>query len=106
MFKMSFNSVLVVLAIACFEAVFSSSSCGNNWVPFSDNCYQVVQKPATWDEAKELCEQLDKVNNSTLAMIKSQEEQDFIVDYLYNKSGIIENVWLGGRRENENSDFK
>lgn len=103
---MSSNSVLVVLAIVCIDAAFSASSSGETWVSFSNNCYQLVQKPATWDEAKELCKQLDKVNNSTLAMIKSPEEQDFIVDYFYNKSGIIENVWLGGRRENESSDLK
>lgn len=83
--------------------------CGSDWVPFGEEkCYQLVtDHAATWDKAKSICESLsDGEENATLVMIKFEEEEDFIEDYLIKQKQVLENVWIGARRSDNNSDFR
>lgn len=87
--------------------VIASGACGSNWVQYGEEyCYQVVEKTVNWDQAKQLCEELDSESNSTLVAIRSKDVQDFIEDYLYNQKNVIDNVWIGAKRNDENSEFR
>lgn len=69
-----------------------------------EKCYLLVNQIGNWEEAKTTCEGLAE-KYSMLAIIDSKEEQDFVEDYLFKKEQIIDNVWIGGRRENVSSEF-
>lgn len=75
------------------------TACGDGWVQFEEEkCFYLLESVLTWDQAKVDCQQLG--SDSTLASISSQTEQDFIEDYLYSQSHVIDNVWIGGKRDN------
>lgn len=99
------NFVFYSLMLLVYTSrVKCENQCDPGWSQYGDEfCYQVVEKVVKWQQAKELCEDLD---NSTLTMIKSKEEQDFIEDFLYKQKHIVDNVWIGGHRIDGNSEFR
>lgn len=83
------------------------SYCEDGWTEFGDNdkCFRLLEKVATWEEAADFCKE-NGSNKSTLATIKSQLEQNQILNYLYHQKNTIDNVWIGGRRLNASERFK
>lgn len=59
---------------------------------------------SSFEEAERICEK----ENSTLISIESEQEQKFLVDYLFNFRKVVDSVWLGAKRTivQNNSVFK
>jgi hypothetical protein len=73
----------------------ADSSCGD-WEPFSDEkCFKVFDKVGlqTHDEAERICRE----DESNLLRIHSLEEQKFLNEFIFNKSKIVDNVWIGAK---------
>ncbi len=68
---------------------------------YGGHMYAVYAGPATWTEAKVYCESL----GGHLVVITSQEEQDFIEEYVLTVD-IAQGYWIGGYSENYPYDFK
>jgi len=47
----------------------------------------------TFDDGEKICTD----NGSTLIEIRFKEEQDFLVNYLFSKNKIVDNVWLSAK---------
>jgi hypothetical protein len=79
-----------------------SSLCGD-WQQFKDEkCVKIVGAEITlsFDDAEKACLQAD--NGSYLLTMHSKEEQDFISEFLFKTNKIVENVWLGLKKNNNN----
>ncbi len=65
-----------------------------------EKCIKIFdeQNLFTFDEAKNSCLQLD--NASSILTIDSKEEQEFISQFLFKTNGILDNIWLGMKRNN------
>ena len=75
--------------------VSTEDICGN-WQTFNyQKCFKVIneEKLMTYEEAVELCSKA--ANGSTLITIHSNEEQEFIVKYVFETRKIVDSVWLG-----------
>ena len=68
---------------------------------YGGHMYAVYAGPATWTEAEAYCESL----GGHLAVITSQEEQDFMEEYVLT-ADIAPRYWIGGYSENYPYDFK
>ena len=75
-----------------------SRHCPNRWVLFSGLCYYFSGKDetATWEDAKNVCKRMNK--DATLAMPKSQKENNFLkkLNNLTEGSAVHPDLWLGG----------
>jgi len=75
-----------------------SRHCPTRWVLFSGLCYYFSSKDetATWEEAKNICKRMNK--DATLAMPKSQKENNFLkkLNNLTEGSAVHPDLWLGG----------
>ncbi len=77
-----------------------SSQCGD-WQQYEgQKCVKIVDadKTLSFDDAVKACLQAD--NGSYLLTIHSKEEQDFISEFLFKTNKIVENVWLGLKKDN------
>lgn len=65
------------------------------WVQFSDEkCYRILDdSPRSYSEAQLSCSNFD--SGATLPIVQSQEEQDFLANYLFNISRKVDNFWIG-----------
>jgi hypothetical protein len=80
----------------------SFSACDGDWTPFLDKkCYKIVDEVVTYKEAEGLCTKQGKGSN--VLTIGSQEEQDFLVKYLFSTNQVIDSVWLWGQRSGNSS---
>ncbi|CAH3140680.1 unnamed protein product, partial [Porites evermanni] len=61
----------------------------NNWINLQGSCYKIVSSQLSWNAAKKACEKL----GSTLAMVKSQGEQQALSHKISNT------VWMGLHRD-------
>ncbi|MDE6530949.1 MAG: hypothetical protein K2K96_09285, partial [Lachnospiraceae bacterium] len=68
---------------------------------YGGHMYAVYTGPATWTEAKAYCENL----GGHLAVITSQEEQDFMEEYVL-AADIAQRYWIGGYSESYPYDFE
>jgi hypothetical protein len=76
----------------------------DNWKSYKDEkCFKLFDSFKTFDDANQFCK--NQKANSNLVSIASQEEQDFIANYLFEKQKIVDNVWIGAKR-NAFSDTK
>ena len=87
----------------------TSAYCGgNDWVPYKDEkCFKISEKLATRDEAETICNQEYFRTDSvapTLASIKSAAEQEYLTKFIFETSGVDNNVWIGAKRRPENSN--
>ena len=60
---------------------------------------------ATNDEAISACNEQNIKSKSylpSLVTIKSKEEQTYLQNYLHKELGIVDNVWIGAKRDNNN----
>lgn len=58
-----------------------------------------------YENAKAICALSDQEADSSLLMIDSKDEQEFLENYLFNQSKIVENIWLGAKRDNKTKQF-
>ncbi|KAJ6220211.1 hypothetical protein RDWZM_006023 [Blomia tropicalis] len=58
----------------------------------------------SFEEAGKTCSQQE--NGASLLSIRSQEEQEFLSHFLFETSGVVDSVWLGGKRINNSNVFK
>lgn len=81
--------------------------CGPNWVKYADEkCYRLVKELVSWNDAVKVCENIDgalnqtvtSANKTSLATIKSEEEQAFIQKWLYEEQLIYDFVWIGANK--------
>ena len=90
------------------QNLVNTLNCGHGWEEFSDNsstgveCYRLVQKAVTYEQAKEECEQLSEDNEAKLATINSDAAQHFVTLYLFHKLKLVDSVWIGAKRSLEN----
>ncbi len=76
------------------------SQCGD-WQQYKgEKCVKIIntEKTLSFDDAVKACLQAD--NASYLLTIHSKEEQDFISEFLFKAYRIVENVWLGLKKDN------
>ena len=77
-----------------------SNGCGD-WIPFKDEkCFKVFDKISPNSEAQNICRQFD----SKLAIIRTEEEQHLIQEYLKSMK-IVDNVWIGMTRNNHSFEW-
>ena len=58
----------------------------------------------TYDNAKTTCLQQESGNPSVI-MINSLEEQKFIEKFLFDDNKIVDNIWLGAKRDSKTKKF-
>lgn len=101
-----YNLIIMIKKIDGLEAKYSP--CGD-WIPYKDEkCFLILDNTCrTFDDAINSCQALhvDKTgdneqdNKPILPIIESQEEQDFLVNYLFGSSNQPRSnaFWLGAR---------
>ena len=91
----------VVLKYFCTEihsfVIFNSIRLSANWVNRGYSCYYVIDTPTLkWSEARTTCQK----RGGDLAIIRSEDENNFIFALLKNKKTVkIEGAWLGLHRK-------
>lgn len=77
--------------------IFTCLGCPQNWVNRGNSCYYVIDTPTfKWSEARTTCQNW----GGDLAIIRSEDENNFILELLKNKkNGKIEGAWLGLHRK-------
>jgi hypothetical protein len=87
------------------NALIIEKTCGD-WTQYKDEkCFKIFSKEEAqnYENAVKSCVQLD--NTSTLITISNKEEEESIVNYLYNENKISNNIWLEAKRL-KSSTFK
>ncbi|XP_008428927.1 natural killer cells antigen CD94-like [Poecilia reticulata] len=77
--------------------------CPNGWAMFQSNCYLFTEdeysyKWKTWQQSQEFCE---KEKNAKLAVIDSQEEQEFINNKTKKYNDNNHGYWIGLKKDTE-----
>lgn len=80
-------------------ALASHHSCAAQWTLINstatyNRCVRVLNRTSSWHSALSTCQEL----NGTLLTIHSQDEQTQVQHFLFNKSAVVEAVWLGAVR--------
>ncbi len=83
--------------------------CGENgWVAYKDEkCFKIFPNEVrNRDEAEGKCkeERFQSIIPS-LVIIKSEAEQEFLNNLIFNTSGSVDNVWIGAKRNSDNKTF-
>lgn len=84
----------------------NTTACGD-WVLFKEEkCIKVFIEDdvQTYENAKRICVAREE-SESSLLMIQSEEEQQFIENLLFEDNEIVENVWLGIKRDSKTKQF-
>lgn len=84
----------------------NTTACGD-WIEFKEEkCIKIfIQDDVqTYENAKRICV-ARKESESNLLVIQSEEEQQFIENLLFEDSEIVENVWLGIKRDSKTKQF-
>jgi pulmonary surfactant-associated protein A len=78
--------------------------CGDWKVFGKEKCIKNIDmaKFLTFSDAEKTCTQLS--NGSSLITIHSEEEQEFLLNFVFKTNKVIDNVWLGLKRTG--NDFK
>jgi len=86
---------LLIFSIYYDELMAADSPCGD-WEPYkgSEKCFKIIDENLrTYDDAEKSCSQLE--NSSTLPIIRSKDEQDFLSNLLFKTHKAVDNVWIG-----------
>ena len=81
-----FMQVLAAQNQACFSSLSCGSPCPTSWHHRGDSCYLVTKSRFPWMRAKDKCVE----SGSILAVPHSQEENDFILTLMPDRS----NAWI------------
>ena len=81
------------------------AACPDGWVwnPDMSKCYYLLEEYVTWNEANDMCVALDPDGVATLTSIRSEEENNYIVQYIVL---YIDNTWIGGNDEAEEGTWR
>jgi hypothetical protein len=73
----------------------ADSPCSTGWQQYKQKCFKVVdaEKTFSYDDAVKAC------IGSSLLTIQTKEEQGFFANFLFNDTKIVDNVWLGLKKE-------
>lgn len=84
-----------ILLLLFFFNSTCAHTCDGEWVPFkTEFCFKVLpSKLDTYADAEAEC----KKEASSLAVIHYAEEQQFLSDFLFKKSKLVNSVWIGAR---------
>uniref|UniRef100_A0A8B9S6C0 Lymphocyte antigen 75 n=1 Tax=Apteryx owenii TaxID=8824 RepID=A0A8B9S6C0_APTOW len=74
--------------------------CDSGWLPHNGFCYMLVNNPAPWGAAREVC----KANQSDLISLQSLADVELVVTKLHND--VKEEIWMGLRNEGVPTLFK
>ena len=76
--------------------------CPQDWVRHGNSCYHVIDTPtANWSDARTTCQN----QGGDLAIIRSQDENNFILELLNNQTmAQKEGAWLGLKRKTSAGD--
>src|SRR5690625_2732407 len=100
-------AILAVLALGSIlpKTFADASPCDfADWEPFKDEkCIKVIDETKNFEDAVKMCHQ---ANSSVLISISSVEEQAFMVNLLFNKSKVVDAVWLGAKYNPGVTKFK
>ncbi|CAF99787.1 unnamed protein product, partial [Tetraodon nigroviridis] len=82
---------------------------GPNWIPFRNNCYAFQLVPSRWESydqghIQETCTKLS--SNANILTIRNAEENDFITEQLKPFTNLAQCVWLGLRKEGDDTQMK
>jgi hypothetical protein len=87
-----------------FSATYSSL-CGD-WTQYKDEKRVKIlnkEKLVFFEESEKSCLQAD--NGSSIYTMHSKEEQEFILEFLFNTNKIVENVWIGLKYNNNQLEW-
>lgn len=83
-----------------FQLTAAATTCGD-WEPYKNEyCFKVFPKLNSFADAQALCKANDA---SSLAVIHYAEEQNFISDFLFKHSKLVNSVWIGAKNTGANS---
>jgi hypothetical protein len=81
---------------------------GSEWIAYKDEkCFKLIRKWATHKEAEDICKKerlRTELYTPRLVSIKSATEQEYLTNFVFDKSGVKINVWIGARRLPENGN--
>ena len=79
-----------------FRLCLTRLDCPQNWVLHGKSCYYVISTPTVkWSDARTKCQN----HTGDLAIIRSEDENNFVLNLLKNKKTVqIEGAWLGLKR--------
>ena len=82
------------------DLYFTRLDCPQDWVLHGNSCYHVIDTPTlNWNDARTTCQNL----GVDLAIIRSQDENNFILDLIMKQQTIQEwAAWLGLYRKADN----
>ncbi|XP_038058695.1 alpha-N-acetylgalactosamine-specific lectin-like [Patiria miniata] len=91
------------------NALCSTPYCPPPWLAFQGHCYQWVDKQMSWMDAERHCQMLSHPGKMVhLASIHSEEEDEFISDYVKEASGNPSNppgYWMGYNDHQQENTF-
>ncbi|XP_023194031.1 macrophage mannose receptor 1-like [Xiphophorus maculatus] len=74
----------------------TKSPCPADYISWYQNCYKLIEKPATWDAAQAACEE----QGGNLASIDMSYDQAFVAGVVLQGKA---DAWIGLRRQEDNS---
>jgi hypothetical protein len=91
------------------DPIDTSTFCdGSEWIAYKDEkCFKLIRKWATHKEAEDICKEerlQTDLYTPRLVSIKSATEQEYLTNFVFDKSGVQVSVWIGARRLPENSN--
>lgn len=80
--------------------ISGAGECENGWVAYKDElCLKAFPDLLSYNEAKLFCAHV----SGSLVMVKEPEIQNMLANYTHD---IFDNLWLGGRYDNQSAIFK
>ncbi|RWS24566.1 macrophage mannose receptor 1-like protein [Leptotrombidium deliense] len=78
----------------------SNSPCDAGWENFENKCFKFHNANVTGDQARHVCKY---EHNASMVSIHTEAEHAFLVEYLFYENGAQDAVWIGLRRNSDNS---
>lgn len=86
-------------------SLLDSATCDVGWAAYKDElCIKLFDSLVTYDDAQYICSaQGSRMSKSSLVMVKKAEMQELLGNYTKET---YDNVWLGGKYDEEAAEFK
>ncbi|XP_052252967.1 perlucin-like [Dreissena polymorpha] len=85
------SQIIVLLSALVFQA---HGACQPGFESLGENCYVILQVPASWGEALHYCQAM----GASLAVIRNKQEEALIDEYIHRQHDLIRTgqLWIGG----------